>query len=257
VFLMEYIEHRAAERFENSMRRAGRFGPLLGGALGIVPQCGFSAACAELFNGGLVSAGTLAAVFLSTSDEAIPILIANPSGIPVLWKLILIKLAVAVAAGLLIDTLWPLRRQREAYAVAETPHRCTSDGRFISILWATLKRTLSILLFLFLITLLLNLLIAWIGEERLSRLLLPGFFQPMIAAVIGFIPNCAASVLLTQLYLDGMISFGSAVAGLCSASGIGLIVLLRGRRGFKACAIILLSVFAAAVLAGLVLQWLM
>lgn len=256
LFLMEYIEHRAAERFERAMQRAGRFGPLLGGALGLVPQCGFSAACAQLFNGGLVTAGTLAAVFLSTSDEAVPLLIANPSGISTLWKLLLIKFLMAIVAGLLLDTLWPIRKQQSAWAAVETPHHCDSDGRFMSILWAAIKRMLSILLFLFIITLSLNLIIAFIGEERLATLLLPGFFQPFIAALIGFIPNCASSVLITQLYLDGMISFGSAIAGLGTASGIGLIVLLRGKRGAKTCAIILGTVFIAAVLTGLLFQWL-
>lgn len=257
LFLMEYIEHRAAGRFERAMQRAGRFGPLLGGALGLVPQCGFSAASAQLFNGGLVTAGTLAAVFLSTSDEAVPLLIANPAGISSLWKLLIIKFLMAIVAGLLLDTIWPIRKQRLAFAAVETPHHCGSDSRLVSILFAAVKRMLSILLFLFIITLALNLVIAWIGEERLATLLLPGFFQPFIAAFIGFIPNCASSVLITQLYLDGMISFGSAIAGLGTASGIGLVVLLRGKRGAKTCAIILGTVFAIAVLTGLLFQWLL
>ncbi len=257
LFLMEYIEHRAAGRFERAMQRAGRFGPLLGGALGLVPQCGFSAACAQLFNGGLVTAGTLAAVFLSTSDEAVPLLIANPAGISSLWKLLVIKFLMAIVAGLLLDTIWPIRKQQSAWAAVETPHHCDSDGRFMSILWAAIRRMLSILLFLFIITLSLNLIIGFIGEERFAALLLPGFFQPFIAALIGFIPNCASSVLITQLYLDGMISFGSAVAGLGTASGIGLIVLLRGKRGARTCATILATVFVAAVLTGLLFQWLM
>lgn len=255
VFLMEYIEHRAAGRFESAMQRAGRFGPVVGSLLGLVPQCGFSAACAQLFNGGLVTAGTLAAVFLSTSDEAIPILLSNPAGIPALWRLIIVKIAVAIITGFLLDTLWSLKRQEAAYAVTEAPHRCSSDSRLKNIVWAAVKRTLSILLFLFLVTLILNLLIAFIGEARLAALMLPGFFQPIIAALIGFIPNCAASVLITQFYLDGMISFGSAAAGLCTASGIGLIVLLKGKRGAKTCALVLGTVFIASVLAGILLQW--
>ncbi len=257
IFLMEYIEHRTADRFERVMQRAGRFGPVVGSVLGMIPQCGFSAACAQLFNGGLVTAGTLAAVFLSTSDEAIPILIANPSGIPVLWKLLAVKIIVALAAGFCLDVFWPIRRQEAAYAITETPHQCSSDSKLRNIIWAAVKRTLSILFFLFLVTLILNLLIAFIGEKRLATLMMPGFFQPIIAALIGFIPNCAASVLITQLYLDDMISFGSAAAGLCTAAGIGLIVLLRGKRGFKACAFVLITVFVAAVLCGLLLQWLM
>ncbi len=254
VLLMEYIEHRAGERFVVALQKAGRFGPPVGAALGLVPQCGFSAACAHLFNGGFVSAGTLAAVFLATSDEAIPILLANPSGLPIVLKLILTKALVGVIAGMLLDLVWPLGKQRIEYAAHEEKHVCDSDGTFRKILLAALRRTLSILGFLFLVTLALNFAIFFIGEERLGKLLLPGPFQPFLAALVGLIPNCAASVLLTQLYLDGVISFGSAVSGLCAASGIGLLVLLRGKRGKKAYAIVLGTVVVASVLCGSVLQ---
>lgn len=254
VLLMEYIEHRAGERFSHAIMRAGRLGPPLGAALGLVPQCGFSAACANLFNGGLVSAGTLAAVFLSTSDEALPILISSPEGLPDVWKLMLTKVVIAVAAGMLLDLVWPISRQRLSYEENETKHVCQSDGTFGGILLAALKRTLSILAFLFLATLLISLIIFWIGEVRFAALLLPGPFQPILAALFGLIPNCAASVLLTQLYLDKMITFGSAIAGLCSASGIGLLVLLRGRRGWKAVLTVLGTVFLAGVFCGSILQ---
>ncbi|MEG1523768.1 MAG: putative manganese transporter [Clostridia bacterium] len=254
IFLMEYIEHRAAGKFVCAMQRAGRFGPALGATLGLVPQCGFSAACAHLFNGGLVSAGTLVAVFLSTSDEAIPILLANPTGFSAVWKLMATKLVVAIIAGFTLDFCWSLKNQQAAYAKTETPHECESDDKFIHIFVAAIKRTLSILLFIFLVTLALNILIAGIGEEQFSALLLPGPLQPLLAGLIGFIPNCAASVLITQLYLDGMITFGSTVAGLCTASGIGLLVLMRGKRGIKTYLLVLGVVYAAAVVSGLLLQ---
>ncbi len=256
ILLMEWLEHRAAERFTSALQKAGRFGAPVGALLGLVPQCGFSAASAHLFNGGLLSAGTLAAVFLSTSDEALPVLLSNPGGLPAVWRLILAKLAVAVLAGVLLDLIWPVKRQNEAYARAEQPHvcECEHNATFCEILWAAFQRTLSILLFVFFVTFALNVLIALIGQERLAALMLPGPFQPMLSAVIGFIPNCAASVLMTQLYLDGMITFGSAVAGLCTASGVGLLVLLRGRRGWKTYARVLGTVYLAAVLAGTLLQ---
>lgn len=256
VLLMEWLEHRAGEKFTTALQKAGPLSAPVGALLGLVPQCGFSAACAHLFNGGLVSAGTLAAVFLSTSDEALPILISNPEGLPAVWRLILVKLLVAILAGVLLDIIWPPSRQKAAYAFSAPEHHCQCgrDPGVWQILWAAVKRTLSILLFVFLFTLALNALIALIGEDRLAALMLPGFFQPLLAGLLGFIPNCAASVLLTQLYLDGMITFGSAVAGLCTASGVGLLVLLRGKRGAKTYAKVLLTVYAAAVSAGLILQ---
>ncbi len=256
IFVMEFVEHRAADKFALALQRAGRFGAPLGAALGLVPQCGFSAACAHLFNGGFVTAGTVAAVFLSTSDEALPILLSNPAGFSAVWRLIAVKLVVAVAAGVALDLLWPVGKQRNNFMKTEPPHvcECDSHSRFVDILWAAVRRTLSILLFLFIVTLALNVLIAVIGETRLAALLLPGPFQPLLAAVVGLIPNCAASVMLTQLYLDGMITFGSAVAGLCSASGIGLLVLLRGKRSKLSYLAVLGTVFFAAVLTGTILQ---
>ena len=254
VFLMEYLEHRAAERFVLTVRRAGRFGPLLGAGLGCIPQCGFSAACAELFNGGLVSAGTVAAVFLSTSDEAVPILLANPNGWREVGSLLGCKFLIAIVAGFLLDVLWPLHKQQANFAAANIEHECHSDSQLSNVLLAAVHRTLEIFLYLFLFTFGIALLIEWIGEEALSALLLPGALQPMIAAVIGLIPNCAASVLLTQLYLDGIISFGAAVAGLCSSAGVGLLVLLRGKRNAKDYVLLLGTVLITAILSGLLLQ---
>lgn len=254
VLVMEYIEHRAADRFVLSIRRAGRFGPLLGAGLGCVPQCGFSAACAELFNGGLVSAGTLVGVFLSTSDEAVPILLANPGGWREVLRLLAAKVVIAVIAGFALDAVWSREKQQRDYAQKSEPHICKSDEKFRHILFAALLRTLHIFLFLFLVTLSLSLLMEYLGEERLASLLLPGPFQPLIAAFVGLIPNCAASVLLTQLYLDGMLSFGAAVAGLCSSAGIGLLVLLRGKRRLKTYAIVIGSVLLSAFVSGSLLQ---
>lgn len=256
IFLMEYLEHRAADQMLSAVRRAGRFGPLLGGLVGCIPQCGFSTACAQLFNGGFVSAGTLVAVFLATSDEALPILLGQPGQLDTVALLIGIKVVLAVAVGFLLDTLWKRDRQLAALDREAHVHQCECErgASFGRILVEAIRRTLSILLFLFLFSLMLGMLIEGIGEEQFAALLLPGPFQPLLAALFGFIPNCAASVLLTQLYLDGMISFGSAIAGLCTASGVGLLVLLRGRHRFRTFAIILGTTYVAAALAGLLLQ---
>ena len=254
IFLMEYIEHRAEEKFIHTIQNSGKFGPLIGAALGIVPQCGFSAACAELFNGGLVTAGTLVAVFLSTSDEAVPILLADPSGWRDVLRLILVKFLIAVVAGFVLDAVWSIGRQQREYVEHSEPHVCESDEKIGNILKAAAKRTLEILLYLFLFTLGIAVLIHFIGEDRLAALMLPGPFQPLIAAVIGLIPNCAASVLLTRLYLQGMISFGAAVAGLCSAAGIGMLVLLKGKRKPGIYAIVIGVTFGVAVVSGMLLQ---
>lgn len=256
VFLMEYLEHRAADKLVGAVRRAGRFGPLLGAAAGCIPQCGFSAACAQLFNGGFVSAGTLVAVFLATSDEALPILLGHPDALDTALLLLAVKAALGVAAGYAVDALWRRDRQQAALQLEAGEHRCEcrQGAPLGRILLEAVRRTLSILLFLFIFSAMLGLLIEGVGRERLASFLLPGPFQPLLAALFGFIPNCAASVLLTQLYLDGMISFGSAVAGLGTAAGVGLLVLLRGRHRARTYAIVLGGTYAAAALCGMLLQ---
>lgn len=254
LFLMEYIEHRASGRLVDLLRRSGRLGPVVGAALGCIPQCGFSAACAELFNGGLITAGTLVAVFLSTTDEALPILIAQPDRWGVLLQLIAVQAVIAIITGFLLDALWCIPLQNREYAEHAEKHVCASDSKIRNIAFAAFLRMLSILLFLFLVTLALNLLIHFIGEERLAALMLPGAFQPLVAALIGLIPNCAASVLITRLYLDGLITFGSTVAGLSSAAGIGLMVLLHGKRSPKAYLIVIGTTFVSSVLFGSLLQ---
>lgn len=254
LFLMEYIEHRASGRLVDLLRRSGRLGPVAGAALGCIPQCGFSAACAELFNGGLITAGTLVAVFLSTTDEALPILIAQPDRWGVLLQLIAVQAAIAIITGFLLDALWRIPLQNREYAEHTEKHVCASDSKIRNIAFAAFLRMLSILLFLFLVTLALNLLIHFIGEERLAALMLPGAFQPIVAALIGLVPNCAASVLITRLYLDGLITFGSTVAGLSSAAGIGLMVLLHGKRSPRAYLIVIGTTFVSSVLFGSLLQ---
>lgn len=256
VFLMEYLEHRAADKLVGAVRRAGRFGPLLGAAAGCIPQCGFSAACAQLFNGGFVSAGTLVAVFLATSDEALPILLGHPDALNTALLLLAVKAALGVAAGYAVDALWRRDRQQAALQLEAGEHRCEcrQGAPLGRILLEAVRRTLSILLFLFIFSAMLGLLIEGVGRERLASFLLPGPFQPLLAALFGFIPNCAASVLLTQLYLDGMISFGSAVAGLGTAAGVGLLVLLRSRHRARTYAIVLGGTYAAAALCGMLLQ---
>lgn len=252
LFLLEYIEHRAGEKLTAVLGKAGRFGPAAGAALGCVPQCGFSVAAAHLYHSRLITAGTLVAVFLSTSDEALPILIAGGAAGEV-GKLILTKIAVALIGGFALDAIWKKGAVIAPPTVEEHEAADGCDGSRKGIFLGVLRRTLSILLFLFLATFLLNMAIELIGEDRLSSLLLTdSLFQPFLAALFGFIPNCAASVLLTEFYLNGAISFGSAAAGLCTAAGVGVLELLRGRERGRL--VPLLAVYGTAALAGVLLH---
>ena len=253
-FLLEYLEHRASEKLLSLMTRTGRFAPAIGAGLGCLPQCGFSVASAHLYNGGLITAGTLVAVFLSTSDEAIPILLASPEGAGKVWGLIAAKVAIALAAGFALDALYKKGRTASAVLPAHEED-CHIAGGLKDIIWEAVKRTLSVLLFLFLFTLALNAALHFIGEERLAAILLSQSpLQPLLAALFGFIPNCAASVLLTQLYLSGALSFGSAVAGLSTSAGLGILAFLQSKRGRKEWPLILGYIYGVSAICGLLLH---
>ena len=226
--LMEFIEHKASSRMESSLKKIGNAGPAIGSALGCIPQCGFSASASNLYTAGLITEGTLIAVFLSTSDEALPILISNSGGHSSIWKLILCKIGIGIIAGFAIDIIFKLAKIRKVPIDMCADCGCDEEE---GILKPSLKHTLKISVFILIINVLLGLAIHFLGEDKLSALLLSNsLFQPFITAFIGLIPNCAISVMLTNLYIEGALSFGSAVAGLCSGAGIGLTVLIKSNK---------------------------
>ena len=257
--LIEYMEHASSNKIEKAFKKMGPFGPLGGAVAGSIPQCGISAAAANLYSGKVISLGTIIAVFVATSDEAIPMMIANPGKISVLWKLIVIKIAVAVAAGIIVDIIYKLccknKSVNEEDHFHELCENCGCDEH--GILYSALKHTVNIALFVFFITLVLNAAISFVGEDIIAGLMMSdNFFQPFISALVGFIPNCASSVIITQLYLeDGILSFGSAIAGLCTTTGLGLIVLFKtNKKHIKQNLLICGILYVVAVITGIVIN---
>jgi hypothetical protein len=251
--LMEYIEKKAGERFVSALSKSGRLtfaGPPFGGLLGILPQCGFSVAAANLFAGKLISLGTLMAVFLATSDEAIPILLANPAHIADIWKLLAVKFVVAVIFGILIDLL--LKRFDKKKDVADFEEFCHDCGcHEHGVFYSAIKHTVNIIVFILLLNLALGFIVGAVGEEAFFDFLGSfGVFQPAAAALVGLIPNCASSVLLTELYIEGGLSFGSTVAGLCTGAGVGILVLFRANRDIKENILIVALLYVIGVLTG-------
>lgn len=231
--LIEYLEHHSTVKLGRALRKMGPFGAIGGAVLGAIPQCGFSVVASNLFSGRLISMGTLIAVFISTSDEAIPMLIANPGSIGVLWKLILIKTVIAIAAGIAVDLITKLffhPKSEEPFKEICSHCDCEHHG----ILHSAIHHTVEIIIFIFIVNLLLNGFMEFVGEETVSRLMMTNSaIQPLLAAIFGFIPNCAASVVLTQLYINGVISFGSIIAGLSTGAGVGLLVLFKTNKHIK------------------------
>ena len=251
--LMEFIEHRAGGKTVAFLKRSGKFGPLLGGAVGIIPQCGFSAVASNLYCTRIITVGTLISVFLSTSDEMLPLLISNPDiGAKKIIFILIYKLAVAIIAGFLIDLILYLsHRQKEEINIDEI---CDNDNCHCErgILYSALHHTLKISLFIFVCTLLINTAIFFIGEENLSALMYgKPIISHIIASVFGLIPNCAASVALTKFYTSGFITLGTMLSGLFTASGVGLLVLLKVNRHRKSNLTIIVALILAGIIGGL------
>ncbi len=251
--IMEEIEHRTSDRTKKAIRRAGRLGPLAGGFIGIIPQCGFSAAAASLYSGRVITVGTLIAVFLSTSDEMLPILISERSGMDFILKVLLVKAAYGAAAGFAVDFLFRRFNERKIGVGIHglcTQEHCHCDE---SIFRSALKHTLNIVFFLFLISVGLNILFAYIGTDNILKLVLnKPVAGEIIAGLIGLIPNCAASIALTQLYLEGVMSAGAMLSGLMVGAGVGILVLFRTNRNTKENIQLTVILYVTGVIGGLI-----
>ena len=250
--VMEYIEHRTSDRTRAAIRRADRLGPLAGGLLGAFPQCGFSAAAASLYAGRVITVGTLIAVFLSTSDEMLPIFLSSKVDLRLIIQIITMKAVYGIIAGFVVDYLFRSLNVRKIgagiHGICEAEHCDCEKG----ILSSAVKHTLSIALYILIISVALNLLLELIGTENLENLV---FNQPVIgevlAGLIGLIPNCAASVALTTMYLDGAMSAGAMMSGLLVGAGVGILVLFRSNRSRRDSAKIIAILYAAGIIGGL------
>lgn len=263
-YLLEVVEQHASDRMTVMLGRSGGLGPLIGSLLGSVPQCGFSIMASDFFASGVISMGTLLAVYLSTSDEAIIILLTDPEHAKDILFLVLTKIIIGTLGGyivLFVERRFFKRDPVKARKAAEIIRRRTgSDAAavkpgFRDLLIPAWNHTKEVFVYLSIFTFLIGFMMEAFGNSVIESIFLSGSaFQPLVASVIGLIPNCAASIMLTQLYMDGVLSFGSAVAGLCSSAGLGLLVLFRMNRSMKENVTVLAFLVVIAVTAGSILQ---
>lgn len=276
---IELLEYKFGNKIKKSVQKAGTAGPLLGAAAGALPQCGFSVITTALYSQRLVTIGTLLAVYLSTSDEAIPVILSQPDKAGILLPLILTKVGIAIFAGYVIDFVFR-KRNRETlahidsyYSGHDNPehhheeidnetaccghHTSAVTKKFPmkEIFVHPIIHTLKIFVFIFSVSFLINLVFFFLGEAALTKLLLNGtIFQPIITALIGLIPNCASSVAITELYLQGVISYGSVISGLCAGGGLGLLILFKEEKSRREIWRIIALLFSISVVAGIAIQ---
>lgn len=280
---MEWLEHKAGDKAEEAVRRAGAAGPVVGALVGIVPQCGFSAAAATLWAGRVITLGTLFAVFLSTSDEMLPIFLAEQVAPATILKIMGVKLMIGMVMGFVVDAVIRLaRRDREKLRIHELCERdrchCNGDCETCeqqpelaydfehdeehehhheggSILRSALKHTVQVTVFIFIITLVLDGALELVGEDALAAFLGSNPALSVLgSALVGLIPNCAASVVIAQLYVEGALGAGAMMAGLLVSAGVGLLVLFRTNRRLRQNLIVLAGLWATGVFWGLIIS---
>ena len=252
--IIEFLERKLTKKSEKIIKNSGKFGPVIGSTLGIIPQCGFGVVATNLYITKIISLGTLFAVYLSTSDEMLPVFIANKAPFSLIAKVLLIKYIVGIIYGFIIDYFFNKKKQQKIkiHELCEHDHcHCEEDGIFSS----TITHTLKTLAFIFLITFVLNTLFHYFGEPLLAKIFMKdSIFAPFVASLIGLIPNCGASVMITELYLNGAFSFASLVAGLLTGSGISLIVLFKSNKNLKENLFIVSTLYLLGVITGIIIE---
>ncbi|MDD7220553.1 MAG: putative manganese transporter [Clostridia bacterium] len=232
---MEFLEHKTGSSAREKIRTAGKFGPVWGGLLGVIPQCGFSAAASSLYAGRVITVGTLFAVYLSTSDEMLPVMISSAVPLVTIIKILACKAVIAILSGLFAEYvyIYVMKKQEKdmnVHVICEEEHCRCEHG----IVRSAFVHTIRIFVYIFLISLVLNIVIGFVGEDTLAGIFtgIPVVGQ-LISALVGLIPNCASSVVITQLYLDQIIGAGALMSGLLVNAGVGLLILFRLNRDRK------------------------
>lgn len=253
--ILEFLEHKTGDKLKKIIKTSGKFGPILGSILGIFPQCGFSTAASNFYAGRIITIGTLIAVFLSTSDEMLPILISEQAPISLILKILLIKLIIGIIAGFIIDIVLKKNNTSEN----EIEHLCEHEHchcEDTNIFKSSLVHSIHIFIYILIITFVLNLIIYFIGEDNISNILTSNtLFGPIIAGLIGLIPNCASSVILTKLYLENVLNISTMISGLLANAGVGLLVLFRVNKNLKENIFITILLYLIGVISGFILSF--
>ena len=249
--IIEFFEHKLSHKTEITIKKAGKFGPLIGSILGALPQCGFSVLATNLYITRIISLGTLIAIYLSTSDEMLPILIAEKAPLNNILLLVIIKIIIGLICGFFIDLIVRKEEPKEHFEICKHDHCDCEHGIILS----SIKHTLKTLIFIFIITFVLNAAFHYIGENNIKHIFnKTNFFTPFIAGLIGLIPNCGSSIILTELYISDILPLSSALAGLLANSGVALLILFKSNPDIKENIKIISILYLISVITGLLLK---
>ena len=246
--IIELIEHKLKNK--EIISKSGKFGPIVGSLLGGIPQCGMATLATNLYVTRIITLGTLISIYLATSDEMLPIMISEQVEMSFILKIILVKVLIGMICGVLIDLIYH-PKTKENFELCDKEHCHCKHNIFIS----SIKHTLNIALFILIVNLLLNSVFEFGFEDYLNNLLLQNtIFGPFITSIIGLIPNCGASVIITELYLSEAISFGSLMSGLLAGSGVAIFVLFKSNKNIKENLTILSLLYLIGSVIGIIID---
>lgn len=249
--IIEFIEHKLSNKQENIISKSGKLGPIVGALLGAVPQCGFSVLATNLYVTRIISLGSLISIYLSTSDELIPLMTSHNAPITKILSIVSIKVVIGMISGFLIDLL--IRKTTKSDFVLCEDEDCDCDH---SIIKSSLIHTLKIAFFILIITFLINILFHYVDLSFLESALKNNkILTPFIASLIGLIPNCASSVMISELYLNNLISLGTTLSGLLTGSGVAIMVLVRKNKNISENLFIIGLIYIIGVIWGLLFNF--
>lgn len=249
--IIELLEHKLTNKNKKIITKSKKIGPIIGSLLGIIPQCGFSVMATNLYITRIITLGTLISIYLSTSDEMLIILLSAKVEITQIIKILLIKLFFGIIYGIIIDKILRKKEETQNYEICNEEHCDCNQGIIIS----SIKHTIHITIFIFIITLILNIIMNYLKKDYLSKIFLTNtIFGPFITSLIGLIPNCSASVILTELYINNSITLASLIGGLLTGAGTSLLVLIKNNKNIKENINIILLLYFLGAISGVILE---
>lgn len=251
--LLELLEHKLNNKTKNVISKSGKVGPIIGSLLGVIPQCGFSVVATNLYITRVISLGTLFSIYLSTSDEMLPIMLSQNVNFKTILIVILIKVITGMLFGFVIDlVIRKNNKNKYDYHICEEEH-CHCDHGIVK---SSLNHTFNIIIFIIGVSFILNVIFLYCGNDLISKIFMKDtLFGPFFGSLVGLIPNCGASVILTEMFLKGAINLGTCMAGLLTGSGVALLVLFKSNKNIKENLCICLTLYLIGVLVGIFIEF--